>query len=96
MTERQELKFNRLCYKLRIYDPRFGYNSQCSGYKKLKELIESGVPAATREEYLHWKDHPIKEELNSFNEYKYLLFLHPHVAEILRHDWESIIKFINS
>jgi hypothetical protein len=96
MTEKQELKFNRICYKLRIYDPEFGYDSQCNDYKKLKELVESGIPAATNEEYMRWDEHPTQEELDSPTELKYLTFLHPNLAKIFRIDWESIIKFINS
>jgi hypothetical protein len=96
MTERQELKFNRICYKLKIYDPEFEYDSQCGGYKKLKELIESGVPAATRDEYLRWKNNPTQEELDSSPGLNYLLFLHPHIAEILRYQWDSFINLINS
>lgn len=84
MTERQELKFNKICYKIGIYIPGMEKDSQCGGYKLLKTLIESGVPAATQEEYKRWNETPTEKELNSIPELKYLVFLHPNLAHILR------------
>ena len=37
MTERQELRFNRMCFQLGFYHMDLPFESQCSGYKKLKE-----------------------------------------------------------
>lgn len=96
MTERQELRFNRMCHKLGLYNIKFIYEYQCNGYKKLKELVESGIPAVTNEEYMRWKEHPTQEELDSLPELKYLTFLHPHMATMLRQEWDSFIHVINS
>ena len=96
MTERQELRFKKFCYKLEIYTVDLPYDQQCTGYKKLKELIESGIPAANKEEYNRWKEFPTEEELESAPELKYLTFLHPSLANFLRSDWEDFTEFLNS
>lgn len=96
MTERQELQFNRICYQFKIYDIEFSYEKQCDGYKKLKKLIESGVRAATAKEYQEWKDSPTQTQLFSTNDLKYLQFLHPTLASVLRTRWEDFIFRINT
>lgn len=96
MNERQELRFNRICYKLGIYTLNIPYDQQSTGYKKLKELMESGVPVATNEEYTRWKDFPSKEELSNIPELRYLNFLHPSLANFIRAEWNKFTEFVNS
>lgn len=96
MTERQELRFNKLCYKFGIYDSNFEEHEQCGGYKTLKKFIDFGQTAATEEEYKRWITTPTDEELNSSPELKYLFFLHPDLARMLRRKWKELVEFINS
>lgn len=97
MTERQELRFNKFCYQsLQIYTLDLLYEQQCRGYKKLKELIESGESCVDQKEYQRWKDHPTLQEIESVPELKYLCFLHPNAAMVVRQQWDLIIDYINS
>lgn len=96
MTERQELRYNKFCYKIGMYTLDVPYDQQCTGYKKLKELVESGIPAANHEEYIRWTKYPTEEELENAPELKYLTFLHPSLANFLRAEWDKFIELVNS
>lgn len=96
MTERQELQFNKIAHQFGLYTIDVDEKAQCSGYRLLKQMIEEGINPASEEEYLRWKSNPTKEELHSIPNIKYLIFLHPTLAIVLRQNWEAFKLQINS
>jgi len=90
----KNLTFNEFCYKFcdGLYDPKFGYNNQCTGYKELRELVKNKIRPATIEEIKRWETNPTGEELRSVPDKKYLRFLHPGLRTLIIENWDDILE----
>lgn len=91
-TVKKELTFNDFCYKIMdgMYEPRLPMESQCTGYRLLREMVINNITPATKEEFNRWKTNPTKEELFSEPDLKYLTFLHELARPIVREHWDKI------
>ena len=45
---------------------------------------------------MRWNQYPNTQEINSIPELKYLTFLHPNLAGMIRLNWVSFIDSLNS
>lgn len=83
----EEPNFNNLMLYLELYDPRIDFQNQCSGYKKIVQMLNENVIPATKSEYdsfINDKRKPVK--------LKYLFFIHPNLRNIIRKNWDLIVK----
>ena len=84
--------FNVFCFKYLdgLYVGNFSYDEQCTGYKQLREMVESQITPATKEETERWEKHPTKEELTAIPDIKYMRSLHPNLRNFVREKWSYI------
>jgi hypothetical protein len=75
-----------------IFTPGFTEEDQSTGYKLLKELIQTKTKPASEAEYIRWKTNPTIEELMMKPDIKYLDFLHPILRSIIRDNWDNFKK----
>jgi len=85
-------EFEKFCHFNcdRLYSPGFPDDLQCTGYIKLKDLLQSGDSPASEEECLRWETQPTLEELVSIPPDKYLRFLHPLLRPLIIREWHKI------
>lgn len=90
-----KLTFNDFCeyYCDGLYDSKFPLESQCSGYKKLREMVINQITPASLSEMERWENEPTKDELINTPDIKYLRFLHPILRPIIVEHWEKIKTF---
>lgn len=88
----KKLTFNEFCYKNcdGLYDPNFGYEEQCTGYKQLRKMVIDGIQPASLSEIERWEKNPTIEELLSQPDIKYLRFLHILLRPYVINYWEII------
>jgi len=81
----------------RLYDPKFDFNSQCTGYKLLYKLVKNNITPASLEEIERWENNPTSEELLSTPDIKYLRFLHILLRPYIINNWDYIktLELIN-
>lgn len=84
--------FNDFCYKVLdgLYDPKFEYDAQCTGYKLLREMVEKNITPASNDECERWRLNPTKEELLAKPDIKYLTFLHELLRPVIIKHWDEI------
>lgn len=84
--------FNDFCtiYLDRMYDDRFSFEEQGSGYKQLHFMVKNNITPATKEETESWENNPTPQELTSIPDVKYMRSLHPLVREVVRDNWKFI------
>jgi len=89
---KNNLTFNDFCEKHcdGLYDPKFDYGEQCSGYKQLKLMVEQQITPATKEETERWEQYPTILELGQIPETKYMRSLHPLLRTFVRDNWEMV------
>ena len=89
---KDNITFNEFCHKFLdgLYDPNFGYEEQCSGYKQLKLMVENNITPATKEECERWEKYPTVLELAQIPETKYMRNLHPLLRKVIQENWENI------
>lgn len=85
--------FNEFCDKYLdgLYDPKFSYEKQSTGYKKLLEMVRYNIKPASLDEIKRWETQPTIKELTSTPDIKYLRFLHVLLREYVINHW-NIIK----
>ncbi len=90
--KRSEMTFNQVCEKYLdgLYDPRFEYKDQCTGYKQLKLMVENQITPATKEECERWENQPTMEELSQIPETKYMRSLHLILRSFVQNNWDLI------
>ncbi len=88
----KETNFNVFCEKYLdgLYDSKFDYESQGSGYKQLKVMVENQISPATKEETERWENNPTTLELGQIPDIKYMRSLHPILRDYVRDNWEYI------
>jgi hypothetical protein len=86
------LTFDIFCHKAcdGLYDPNFSQEEQCTGYKKLKNMVINGIVPATKEETIEWENS--KSEMWKPVPDKYLRFLHANLRPIIIENWDLIGK----
>lgn len=86
--------FDHFCYHVcdRMYDPRIPEESQCTGYKLLKQMVKEDITPAGINEALRYSVCPTTEELLSPVPLKYLKFLHVNLRLVIIKHWEHIKK----
>lgn len=91
-VKESKMNFNDFCHKILdgMYEPRLPYESQCTGYKLLKKMVQEDIAPATEEEYKRWREKPTIKELLSEPDLKYLTFLHELVRPVIRKHWSEI------
>jgi len=85
-------KFDDFCHKVcdGLYDPKFPYESQCNGYKELRNMVINKMVPASLEEMERWENNPTVEEMYSTPEVRYLRFIHPVFRVMLVENWDKI------
>mgnify|MGYP007089347074 FL=1 len=88
----KNLTFNEFCHQYcdGLYDPNFPYEKQCTGYKKLREMVEKQITPASEEEYNRWSNNPTIIELLSIPDIKYMTSLHVNLRPLIREKWNFI------
>lgn len=71
-----------------LYDSRFPYDSQASGYKLLREMVILDITPASDEECEEWR-----KDIFASPNLKYLEFLHPKIRPLIRKHWHRIREF---
>ena len=91
---KNKLTFNEFCeeYLDKLYDSRFEFEEQCSGYKQLRRMVEQGITPATKEATKRWEKYPSELELGQIPDDKYMRSLHPMLKETVRDNWYYIKK----
>jgi len=84
--------FNNFCEKIldRMYEPRLPYESQSTGYKQLRKMVEENITPASLADIERWEKSPTTEELFVPPDIKYLRFLHPKVRPFVVQNWDKI------
>lgn len=92
-VESVPLTFNNFCRYAcdGMYTPGIPEKEQCTGYKKLKEMVVNQIEPASLEEMERWEKNPTQEELWSVPDIKYMRFIHPNLRPFIIHNW-NIIK----
>lgn len=75
-----------------LYDPKFPEESQGSGWKQLKRMVENQIKPASLTEILRWENYPTKEELLSVAHDKYMRSIHILLRNPIRKYWDVISK----
>ncbi len=88
----KKLTFNEFCHKYcdGLYDPKFGLESQCAGYIRLRQMVIEDITPASLDEITRWETKPTQEELFSTPDIKYLRFLHPLLRPYIIEHWLMI------
>lgn len=81
--------FERFCSKYLdgLYDSRFPYDSQASGYQLLRAMVIFDITPATEDECIEWEENMGPLDL------KYLRFLHVKLRPFIREHWHRIREF---
>lgn len=82
-----EPDFNNLMIYLDLYDPRFNFENQCTGYKNIIQMLKMNVIPATEDEFNLFIKDPFKPV-----ELKYLTFIHENLRYDIRKNWNLILK----
>lgn len=88
----KDSNFNNFCvnYLDRLYTPGLPIESQSSGYKQLRLMVQEQITPATKEETERWEKYPTILELGQIPETKYMRNLHPLLRDYVRENWEFI------
>jgi hypothetical protein len=70
-----------------LYDPRFNFENQCTGYKNIIQMLKMDVIPATEDEFNLFIKEPSKPV-----ELKYLTFIHENLRYHIRKNWNLIVK----
>lgn len=73
-----------------LYDSRFEFEEQGSGYKQLKFMVDNQITPATKEDMERWENNPTDLELIQIPEIKYMRALHPILRDVVRENWNLI------
>lgn len=86
------MTFNEFCHKQldNLYNPNISDDNQCSGYYKLKQMVQNNIEPASLKEFYRWRDFPTKEEKFSIPHPKYLCFLHFNLRSTIIENWKLI------
>lgn len=84
--------FKEFCEKIldNMYNPSLLDNQQCTGYRKLKYMVENNITPATKQECERYDKQPTRDELISPPDIKYMKFLHPITREFVQENWSTI------
>lgn len=88
------MTFNKFCEKWcdGLYDPKLPMESQCTGYKELRSMVENGIAPAPPKELIRYLNSPTMIELVSVPDIKYMRFLHPLLRNSVSQNWNFISK----
>lgn len=88
------MNFKEFCYKMcdGLYDPKFNYDEQCTGYKQLLKMLQNDIEPASLEDMERWEKKPTFIETISVPDIKYLRFLHPLLRPYIIENWNNIKK----
>lgn len=86
------LKLSEFCEKHMdgLYDSKISEENQSSGYKLLKEMVESNIEPVSTREIDRWEKSPTLQELFSPPDIKYMRFLHPILRLYVLNNWDMI------
>jgi len=91
------MTFNDFCYNQLdgLYNPRFNYEDQCSGYKMLSQMLLDDITPATIDEMEDFENITTIGMEYHKQYVKCLRFLHPNLRRPVVNHWDDIKKLFN-
>ena len=91
------MTFNDFCYNQLdgLYNPRFNYEDQCSGYKMFRQMLLDDITPATKDEMEDFENN-VSIGMEYHKQYvKCLGFLHPVLRPFIVDNWDNIKLLFN-
>lgn len=93
MTTNKKSTLAEFAYKYMdgLYTPQMPFDSQCSGYYALHQMVVNSIEPASKEETERWENNPTEKELLESPPLRYMRAFHPLLRDFVRTNW-NIIK----